>query len=109
MCFRVGVQALAGLTLSRRGSGVARPGNVWVGSRAGVWASWGRRLPVPHRNMALLLRGLLLLGLSCLQGPCLVVSLGLGQGGAGRQVGPRRRGSGVCVLGGGVWAGRGGG
>lgn len=52
-------------------------------------ARWEQRLPVPHRNMVLL-RGLLVLSLSCLQGPGLLVSLGLGLGGAGRQVGPRQ-------------------
>lgn len=70
-----------------------------------VWARWGPRLPVLHRNMALLLRGLLVLGLSCLQGPCSVVSLGLGLGGAGRQVGAALGSEGWRE----VWAGGGGG
>ena len=52
---------------------------------AGVGARKERRLPIPHRNMALLW-GLLVLSLSCLQSPCSAVSLGRGLGGAGRQL-----------------------
>lgn len=54
-------------------------------SVCGVGARWEPRLPVPLRNMVLL-RGLLVLSLFCLQGPYLVVSLGrgLGLGGEGR-------------------------
>lgn len=44
-----------------------------------VRVRWEPRLPVPHRNMALLW-GLLVLSLSCLQGPYLAVSLGSGLG-----------------------------
>lgn len=43
--------------------------NAWVGCHAGVGARWEQRLPVHNRNMALL-PGLLVLSLSCLQGPC---------------------------------------
>lgn len=56
---------------------------------AGVGARWQLRLSVPHRNMALL-QGLLVLSLSCLQGPCWVVSLGCGPGGVRRPVGEAR-------------------
>lgn len=64
-------------------------GRGWGWLQDGVQARWGQRLPIPHRNMALL-QGLLVLSLSCLQGPGLVVSLGLGLGGAGRPVGTHR-------------------
>lgn len=47
-----------------------------------------RRLPIPHRNMALLWLPelVLVLSLSCLQSPCSAVSLGRGLGGAGRRL-----------------------
>lgn len=87
-----GVLAVTGCPLSGRGSGSAKPGRVGSAIPRGSAARWEQWLPVPHRNMALLW-GLLVLSLSCLQGSSVVVSLGLGLGGAGSQVG-KRQGSG---------------
>lgn len=86
------------LPRSSNRSGLRLPMNAWVGCHAGMGARWEQRLPVHNRNMALL-PGLLVLSLSCLQGPCSAVSLGCGLGRVGRGQGSEGGRGGALIRG----------